>query len=77
MTDRTTSENTGTDKEDNRPYQGLETGLIHDGDLANPTDAISSPIFQSATYRFDEPAAISEAMKRVADKNDGRPEEMC
>ncbi|HSM58258.1 MAG TPA: aminotransferase class I/II-fold pyridoxal phosphate-dependent enzyme [Candidatus Sulfomarinibacteraceae bacterium] len=38
------------------------THLIHDATEHNPTTGVSSPIFQSATFRFDEPEAITEAM---------------
>ncbi len=38
------------------------TQLIHAGDAANPSTAVSAPIYQSATFRFDSPEAIAEAM---------------
>ena len=41
---------------------GRQTRAIHGGDAYNPTPAVSSPIYQSATYAFDNPEAIAEAM---------------
>jgi cystathionine beta-lyase/cystathionine gamma-synthase len=41
---------------------GPRTRLIHASDAHNPTSAVSSPIFQSATYRFTEPETIAGAM---------------
>lgn len=38
------------------------THLIHDATRHNPTTGVSSPIFQSATFRFENPEAIAEAM---------------
>ena len=40
----------------------LQTSLIHAGDEHNPTTAVSSPIFQSATFKFTDPAQIAAAM---------------
>ncbi len=40
----------------------IQTQLIHAGDAANPTTAVSAPIYQSATFRFASPEAIAEAM---------------
>ena len=37
------------------------TRQIHAADAANPTSAITAPVFQSATYRFASPEAIAEA----------------
>lgn len=42
--------------------KNINTQLIHAGDAANPTTAVSSPIFQSATFRFDTPEEIAAAM---------------
>lgn len=39
-----------------------QTEAIHAGDAHNPSTAVSSPIYQSATFRFDSPEAIAEAM---------------
>lgn len=44
----------------------LSTQLIHAGDEANPSTAVSSPIYQSATYRFEAPEAIAAAMVAAA-----------
>lgn len=43
-----------------------QTLLIHAGDEHNPSSAVSSPIYQSATFRFDEPEAIAAAMQAQA-----------
>ena len=40
----------------------LNTNLIHAGKAENPSTAVSSPIYQSATYEFDSPDAIAAAM---------------
>lgn len=40
----------------------MQTVLIHAGDVANPSTAVAAPIYQSATFRFDSPEAIAEAM---------------
>lgn len=42
--------------------RGLQTDAIHAADGSNPSSGISSPIYQSATFRFDSPEAIAEAM---------------
>lgn len=44
----------------------LATHLIHAGDAANPTTAVSAPIYQSATFHFDTPEAIAAAMTSEA-----------
>lgn len=41
---------------------GRQTRAIHDGEAHNPSPAVSSPIFQSATFKFDSPEAIAAAM---------------
>lgn len=46
--------------------RGLQTMLIHSGDAHNPSSGVSSPIYQSATFRFDEPEAIAAAMVATA-----------
>jgi methionine-gamma-lyase len=46
--------------------QGLQTETIHAADGQNPSSGLTSPIYQSATYRFEEPADIAEAMLTVA-----------
>lgn len=40
----------------------LNTKLIHAGGAENPSTAVSSPIYQSATYEFESPEAIAAAM---------------
>ncbi|HEX6386618.1 MAG TPA: aminotransferase class I/II-fold pyridoxal phosphate-dependent enzyme [Anaerolineae bacterium] len=42
------------------------TTLIHAADEHNPSPAVSSPIYQSATFRFDDPAEIAAAMAAQA-----------
>lgn len=42
------------------------TRLLHDAVKDNPSSGISSPIFQSATFRFEEPEAIAAAMVEEA-----------
>ncbi|MFW6096593.1 MAG: trans-sulfuration enzyme family protein [Chloroflexota bacterium] len=41
---------------------GRATRLIHGATKDNPSMAVSSPIYQSATFRFDEPEEIAAAM---------------
>lgn len=41
---------------------GRSTRLIHGAQKDNPSKAVSSPIYQSATFRFDEPEEIAAAM---------------
>lgn len=45
----------------NKHWQ-LQTQLIHAGDGANPSTAVSSPIYQSATFRFASAEEIAAAM---------------
>lgn len=45
---------------------GFNTKGIHGGEEHNPTSAVSSPIFQSATFRFLSPEEISAAMASEA-----------
>lgn len=40
----------------------MKTKLIHDGSEDNPSSAISSPIYQSSTFRFEKAEDIAEAM---------------
>jgi methionine-gamma-lyase len=47
---------------DKPPVRGLQTTLIHAGDEHNPSTAVASPIYQSATFSFADPAEIAEAM---------------
>lgn len=41
---------------------GRRTRLIHDADAHNPSSGVASPIYQSATFRFDAPDDIAAAM---------------
>lgn len=50
-------------KKDNRRIQ---TTAVHAGEDENPSRGLSSPIYQSATYRFDKTNDISEAMAAKA-----------
>lgn len=45
-----------------QPDHDMQTTAVHAGDHANPTTAVSSPIYQSATFRFPNPEAIAAAM---------------
>ncbi len=45
--------------------RGLQTKAIHAGDVENPSSGVSSPIYQAATYHFDDPADIAKAMTSV------------
>ena len=45
---------------------GLNSRLIHAGDPHNPSTGVSSPIYQSATFAFDDPADIAAAMSTEA-----------
>lgn len=40
----------------------MQTNVIHAGDEANPTTAVSMPVFQSATFTFSDPEQIAAAM---------------
>ena len=42
--------------------QHEQTIGIHGGDDENPSSGVSSPIYQSSTFQFSEPAAMAEAM---------------
>lgn len=44
----------------------MGTDAIHAADEANPTSAISAPVYQSATFRFASPEAIAAAMNTPA-----------
>lgn len=44
----------------------LATRLLHEATKENPSSGVSSPIYQSATFRFDEPEAIAAAMAEDA-----------
>ncbi len=43
-----------------------QTKLLHAGDSHNPSSAVVSPIYQSATFGFDSPADIAAAMAAQA-----------
>ncbi len=45
---------------------GSMTRLLHSGREEIPCPAVSAPIYQSATYRFDRPEEIAEAMTAQA-----------
>jgi methionine-gamma-lyase len=48
-----------------KPTQGLQTRLIHGGREANPTPAVSPPIFQTSTYLLatpEEGAALASSI---------------
>jgi cystathionine beta-lyase/cystathionine gamma-synthase len=53
-------------KESRQLPRGLNTDLIHGAEGENPSSGLASPIYQSATFRFDEPEAIAEAMAAEA-----------
>ena len=40
----------------------IQTDLVHTGDSQNPSRGIASPVYQIATYRFDDPSEIAQAM---------------
>lgn len=42
--------------------KGIQTTSVHAGENENPSRGLSSPIFQSATYRFDKTNDIADAM---------------
>jgi methionine-gamma-lyase len=44
----------------------MDTEAIHAADEVNPTTAVSPPIYQSATFRFESPEAIAAAMGEPA-----------
>jgi cystathionine beta-lyase/cystathionine gamma-synthase len=46
--------------------RGLNTDLVHAGDEHNPSSGVSSPIYQSATFSFQEPEDIAGAMTAEA-----------
>ncbi len=58
-----------TDQSADSFRRGIQTKVIHGADAENPTDSVASPIFQSSTYRFDDPQAISDAMSTMASPN--------
>lgn len=52
--------------EPEKHQKGLQTTSIHAGEDENPSRGLSSPIYQSATYRFDKTSEIAEAMAAEA-----------
>ena len=48
------------------PNWHIQTKLLHAGDPHNPSTAIASPIYQSATFGFDSAAEIAAAMAAQA-----------
>ncbi|UCG26563.1 MAG: aminotransferase class I/II-fold pyridoxal phosphate-dependent enzyme [Chloroflexota bacterium] len=46
--------------------RGIYTDLVHAGDAYNPSPGVASPIYQSATFRFERPEEIAEAMAAEA-----------
>jgi cystathionine beta-lyase/cystathionine gamma-synthase len=53
-------------KEGQQSTRGMNTDLIHAAENHNPSSGLASPIYQSATFRFEEPEAIAEAMAAEA-----------
>ncbi len=46
--------------------RNMATTQIHAGDAANPSTAVSAPIYQSATFHFESPEEIAAAMAAQA-----------
>ena len=46
--------------------RSIHTDLIHASDAQNPSSGVASPIYQSATFRFETPEEIAEAMAAEA-----------
>ena len=53
-------------KEGQQSPRGLNTNLIHAAEGENPSSGLTSPIYQSATFHFEEPEAIAQAMAAEA-----------
>ncbi|MFN2222364.1 MAG: trans-sulfuration enzyme family protein [Candidatus Promineifilaceae bacterium] len=53
-------------KEGRKPSRGLNTELIHAAEEQNPSSGLASAIYQSATFRFEEPEVIAQAMAAEA-----------
>jgi len=51
---------------DNHEEDSLHTDLVHSADVHNPSTGVSSPIYQSATFHFETPEEIAEAMAAEA-----------
>src|SRR5919112_1925336 len=53
------------DREQERTF-GLRTRLIHAAEAANPTPAVSPPIYQTSTYRLHTPEEGADLAAEVA-----------
>ncbi len=53
-------------KEGQESHRGLNSNLIHIAEGENPSSGLTSPIYQSATFHFEEPEAIAQAMAAEA-----------
>ena len=49
-----------------KEYAASQTDLIHDATEHNPSSGVASPIYQSATFHFETPEEIAEAMVATA-----------
>jgi cystathionine beta-lyase/cystathionine gamma-synthase len=49
-----------------QPTRGLNTDLVHAAGAQDPSSGLASAIYQSATFGFQEPEAIAEAMAAEA-----------
>lgn len=47
----------------------IDTICIHAGHAANPTSAVTTPVFQTSTYAFDSPEGLSDANQAMAPVN--------
>lgn len=47
----------------------IDTICIHAGHAANPTTAVTTPVFQTSTYHFDSPESLSAANQATAPTN--------
>jgi methionine-gamma-lyase len=47
----------------------IDTIVVHAGADANPTSAVTTPVFQTSTYSFDSPEALSAANQAVSPIN--------
>ena len=50
----------------NRSKGNIHTDLVHAADAHNPSSGVASPIYQSATFSFDQPEEIAAAMAAEA-----------
>jgi methionine-gamma-lyase len=51
---------------ENQGKRRIQTTGIHGGEDQNPTSGVSSPIFQSSTFRFSDPTEMAAAMASKA-----------